>query len=88
MAHVACLLGLGEMAALFASGNLATAEAEGWEGWRLASAHEGMARACATRGDDEGRSHHVAAARSALEREPDPEDRAVVEEQLASLPSS
>ncbi len=88
VAHVACLLGLGEMAALFASGNLATAEAEGWEGWRLASAHEGMARACATRGDDEGRSHHVAAARSALEREPDPEDRAVVEEQLASLPSS
>ncbi len=47
VAHVACLLGLGELAALFASRNLATAEAEGWDGWRLASAHEAMARACA-----------------------------------------
>ncbi len=86
VAHVACLLGLGELAALFAARNLAAADAEGWDGWRLASAHEGMARACATRGDAEGRSLHVEAARSALEREPDPEERVVVDEQLASLP--
>ncbi len=87
MARVACLLGLGELAALFASRNLATAEADGWDGWRLASAHEGMARAGATRSEAEARSLHVAAARSALGREPDPEGRAVVEEQLATLPS-
>jgi hypothetical protein len=87
VAHVACLLGLGDLAALFAARNLATAEVEGWDGWRLASAHEGMARACAVQGKAESRSLHVAAAHVALEREPDPEERAVIEEQLATLPS-
>ncbi len=86
IAHVACLLGLGDLGALFASRNLSIAEAEAWDGWRLASAHEGMARACAVQGDAESRSLHVAAARAALNREPDPDERVMIEEQLSTVP--
>jgi len=86
LAHVAALLGLPDLAAMFARRNLATAESEGWSGWRLASAHEGMARACAAAGDPAGRERHVAAAMDALEQEADPEDRQIVADQLATVP--
>ena len=71
VAHVASLLGLSDLALLFARRNLAIAEAEGWEGWRLASAHEGMARAFATSRDADGRERHAALAQAALDRESD-----------------
>ena len=86
IAHVASLIGAAELAQRFAARCLATAEAEGWDGWRLASAHEGVARACAAAGDVAGRDRHVAAARRALEREADPDDRGPIESQLASIP--
>lgn len=86
IAHVASLLGLGDLALLFASRNLTTAEAQGWDGWRLASAHEGMARASAVRGDAIGRQRHVDAAQAALAREPDAEESMIIAEQLASVP--
>jgi hypothetical protein len=86
VAHVAALLGVADVATRFAGRNLAIAETEGWDGWRLASAHEGMARACAVSGDTEGRSAHIAAAQAALSREPDAEDREVIEAQIATVP--
>lgn len=86
VAHAASLLGLGDVALLFARRNLAIAETEGWDGWRLASAHEGMARACAANGDAAGRSQHLAAASAALANEPDAEETQIITEQLATVP--
>jgi hypothetical protein len=86
VAHVFSLLGHGEVALPFARRGLALAEAEGWRGWRLASAHEGMARASAAAGDAVGRAEQVAAAQAALDQEPDEEDRAVVAGQLSTVP--
>ncbi|MGB8650832.1 MAG: hypothetical protein WCD35_09235 [Mycobacteriales bacterium] len=86
VAHVASLLGLADVALMFARRQLATTKREGWDGWRLASAHEGLARASAAAGDWQARSRHVAAAEAALDREPDLEDRAVIAGQLASVP--
>lgn len=86
VAHVASLLGHAGLAKTFAARNLAIAEREGWTGWQLASAHEGMARACATAGDADGRERHVAAAERALSDEDDPDNAAVVRDQLATIP--
>ena len=87
VAHVLSLLGQGPLALRFARRNLATASAEGWSGWRLASAHEGMARASAAAGDWPGRAEHVAAAEAALAAEPNDGDRAAIADQLASVPA-
>src|SRR5579862_4941393 len=73
VAHVAALLGFGDVAKLFARHNLDLAISCEWDGWRLASAHEGMARALAVSGDVAGREHHLDLAIGALEREPDDE---------------
>ncbi len=86
VAHAASLAGLPDLARLFASRALDAAERHGWTGWRLASAHEGMARACAASGDRAGRDRHVARAKDALAAEEDAESRDLVESQLATIP--
>jgi len=86
VAHVASLLGIGDLAVMFAGRCLAVAETEGWTGWQLASALEGMARACAAIGDADGRARHVAACEAALADEPDVTERAVIAGQLATVP--
>jgi hypothetical protein len=86
VAHVASLIGLGDLALLFAQRTLTSAEAEGLDGWALASAHEGMARAHAALNNAEGRAHHITAAKAALDREPDAEDRDLIASQLATVP--
>jgi hypothetical protein len=86
--HVACLLGMPNLALPFAERNLRAAAAHSWDGWRLASAHEGVARALATAGDVSGRDHHVALAREALAREPDDEDREIIAAQIDSIPDT
>jgi hypothetical protein len=86
VAHVASLLGFGDVALRFAQRTLASAEAGHLDGWELASAHEGMARAYAALGDAEGRARHAQAAQAALDREPDAEDRDVIASQLATVP--
>lgn len=85
VAHVAALLGHGELSRGFAARNLDAAIEGGWTGWQLASAHEGMARANATLGDRAARDHHMAEAERALADEPDPDNAAVVRQQLASI---
>ena len=86
VAHVASLLGLGDLAVTFATRNLDMTSSSEWDGWRLASAHEGMARACAAAGDAEGYERHAAEAARVLEDESDPENRRHVADQLASIP--
>jgi hypothetical protein len=86
VAHAASLVGWGDVAMTFASRNLAVADELGWSGWRLASAHEGMARAFATTGDRAARDRHVALAEEALASEPDVEDRDLIASQLATVP--
>jgi hypothetical protein len=88
VAHVASLLGLVDLALIFAERNIALATGEGWHGWRLASAHEGMARACSAAGDAEGRRRHLERGREALERENDAESRTAIAEQLDSVPEA
>jgi hypothetical protein len=86
VSHAAALLALGDVALLFARRNLAIAEEQGWTGWRLASAHESLARAFATIGDAEQRAFHLEAAEAALAAEPDADESAIIREQLASVP--
>lgn len=86
VAHVASLLGLGELARVFARHNLDLAISCEWDGWRLASAHEGMARALAACGDADGREHHIDLAIGALERERSEADRAAIASQLRTVP--
>lgn len=86
VAHAASLVGLVDLALLFARRNLAVAESQRWDGWRLASAHEGMARAHAIAGDRAGRARHLAAAEDALATEPDAEESQIIADQLATVP--
>jgi DNA-binding transcriptional MerR regulator len=54
--------------------------------WDLAAAFEGMARACAVAGDATGTAEWRARAAMALEDIGDPEDRALIEGDLATIP--
>ena len=85
---VAALLGHAELARIHADRCLAVAEAAGWTGWRLASAHEGIARAAAVARDTDRSARHVDAARAALETEDDPESAQIVMDQLSTIPSA
>lgn len=56
------------------------------DGWRLVSAHAGLARAYAVLGDYDGLSQHYADAKAAISREPDEEKRGIIASQLTSIP--
>ncbi|HEV8488884.1 MAG TPA: helix-turn-helix domain-containing protein [Candidatus Limnocylindrales bacterium] len=59
--------------------------AKGREDWDLPSAYEAMARAVLVTGDREGAREWAAKARETLAAIPDPDDREVIEQDLASL---
>jgi hypothetical protein len=84
--HVAAHLGLSELALRFSRRALDRVHAAGIEGWLLASAYEGMARASAVAGAREERDRYAAMSRSTLETVEDPEEREIIEEQLGSIP--
>lgn len=84
--HVASHLGLGDLALRFSTRCLDTTTANAWGDLYLASAHEGVARAHATLGDKAERDRHADLCRTALDAIADPEDRAVIERQLATVP--
>jgi hypothetical protein len=86
IAHVASLLGLAALAMSFARMALDRAAEQGFEGWLLASCHEGMARAHACAGDDAERDRHIRAASRLLDNVDDPGERRLVESQLESVP--
>ena len=80
------MLGYSELALRFARTALDRAVEQGFEGWRLASCHEGLARAHACSGDEQERDRHIRAARRLLDAVEDPEERGLVESQLESVP--
>ena len=86
IAHVASLLGLGDVAMRFAPSALDICRANDWDDWRLASALEGMARASAAVGDTAGRDRFAAEARRVLATIEDKDDRELIASQLASIP--
>lgn len=86
VAHVLARLGAGELSLRFARRCLEAVVADEATGWRLASAHEGVARAHAAAGDAAGRAAHVEAALAALADEPDEDDRALVRAQVDDVP--
>jgi hypothetical protein len=88
IARAAAAVGLGDLAVRYASRALERTLAEGWTDWRLASAHEICARAFALAGDREARDSHLAKAREAASGIEDAEDRAVVENQIATVPGA
>jgi hypothetical protein len=86
IAHVASLLGLAPVAMRFARTALDRAVEQGFEGWLLASCHEGMARAHACSGNDAERDRHIRTASRLLDDVDDPGEKNLVESQLASVP--
>jgi hypothetical protein len=86
IAHVASLMGLAPLALRFARAALDRAVEQGFEGWRMASCHEGMARAHACAGNVTERDRHVKTARLLLDDVDDPGERTLVEAQLESVP--
>ena len=64
---------------------LAICEAHGLGSWDLAAAYEGLARASRLAGDEEGLVRYRQLALAQIERIPDPEDRAIIAADLATL---
>ena len=84
--RVYSVLGRGEPALHHARACLAICEASGLDDWVLAAAYESLARASATAGDRDGARAWMGRARAALSTIADPEDRQVIEQDLASTP--
>jgi DNA-binding transcriptional MerR regulator len=87
-ARVYSVLGRGEPAVYHATRCVEIVEAggEGIEDWDAPSAYEAMARALAVAGDTEGALEWKAKATAAVGRIAQPEDRTVIEGDLATLP--
>jgi DNA-binding transcriptional MerR regulator len=85
-ARVYSVLGRAEPALHHARRCLEIATAGAVPDWMIASAHEGLARAYAVAGQRESALASRAAAEAALAKVTDPEDRQVVQDDLASLP--
>ena len=79
-------LGRAEPALYHARLVLGICQENGIGDWDLAFAHEALARAAAVAGDQQAAERHLADARRAAELIADPEDRALLESDLASIP--
>lgn len=86
VARVAAALGHGALAVEYATAALARTQTEGWTDWRLASALEVCARAHAADGNAARREEFYRRAEAAVAAIEDPDDRAVVEDQLRTVP--
>jgi hypothetical protein len=86
IAHAASLLGLGQLAQLYAARAFEICEREGWGDWARASMLEGMARAAAVAGDTVGHAKYYALAEEAVAAIAEDEERAVIASQLATVP--
>jgi hypothetical protein len=86
IAHAASLLGLGQLAELYARRAFETCEREGWDDWRRASMLEGMARAAAAVGDTAAHAKYYGLAEEAVTAIAEDDDRAAIASQLATVP--
>jgi len=87
VAHVASLAGEVSLAMTFATAAYDGARDAELPDWLRASTAEGMARACAAGGDRAGHDRYAAEARALVATLDDPEDRALIESQLATIPA-
>ena len=83
--RVYAVLGRAEPARHHARRVLEICEENGIGDWDLAFAHEALARAAAVAGDQQAAERHLADARRAAELIADPEDRALLESDLAAI---
>ncbi len=88
IARIAAVLGLADLARWCARRCLAAVEAAGWTDFRLVSALEVSARAHAAAGDGEARRAELDRAREALVAIDDEDDRALLLEQIDSVPEA
>lgn len=86
IAHVASLLGYGDLALAHAAAALERAEASDLPSFVRASALEGLARAHATAGRKDERDAYFEAASAALQDIDDPADRDPIASQLRTVP--
>jgi hypothetical protein len=84
--RVYSILGRGEPALHHAKACLAICEESGLGDWVVAAAYEALARASTVAGDAREAEAWLARAREAVAKISDPEDREVIEADLASLP--
>jgi hypothetical protein len=85
VSRVYTVLGRVEPALFHAERCLDICRAERFEDWKLAYAHEALARAHRLAGDDAKYREHLTAAECILETITDPEDRELLEADLATL---
>ena len=85
IARVDATLGRGEPALHHARRCLQVCQANGLADWDLAAAYEGLARASRVAADGAGLARYRALATDALERIADPEERAIIEADVATL---
>ena len=86
IARVAARVGLVSLAVRYAQRAVARAEDEGWTDFHLVSGFEVLARAYAAAGDATARAAALKRAEAALVAIDDAEDRALLVDQLASVP--
>jgi hypothetical protein len=86
IARVYSVLKRAEPALYHARRSLGVAEAAKLDPFHTACAHQGLAQALALNKDFASARAHVAQARELLKQVPDPEDRKVVESDLANIP--
>jgi hypothetical protein len=86
IAHVASLLGYGDLALAHATSALHRARAARLPDWLYASALEGVARAHATAGNTDARDAYLHRATEAVARVADAEERELIMSQIATVP--
>ncbi|HET9897949.1 MAG TPA: hypothetical protein VFQ44_23715 [Streptosporangiaceae bacterium] len=88
IAHVASLLGYGELALAHATAAYELTRSANLPGWLRASALEGLARAHAVAGHQTDRDAYVRLATEALTAVTEPEERELIASQLATVPAA
>jgi hypothetical protein len=87
IAHVASLLGYGDLALAHATSALERVQTDGLPGWLRASALEGMARAHAAAGNQAERDSYLKQAIEAVAAVTDAEERELISNQIATVPN-
>jgi hypothetical protein len=86
IAHVASLLGYGDLALAHATSALRRVRDAGLPDWLHASALEGMARACAAAGNQAERDSYLKQAIETVAAVTDHEERELISTQIATVP--
>ena len=88
VAHVASLLGYGDLAIAYATNAYDRTRAAKLPDWMHASALEGLARAYAAAGDQQSRDEYLRLANEAVSIVTDQEERELIGSQIATVPQA